>query len=82
MGQYYNCVVLKKDWKETNKPVRAALSPYDFNNGAKLMEHSYVHSKYVNAFMFLFMNLIRIDLVYLVFGAVTTLIGLLRKVCL
>ena len=53
MGQYYNCVVLKKDWKETNKPVRAALSPYDFNNGAKLMEHSYVHSKYVNAFMYL-----------------------------
>lgn len=53
MGQYYNCVVLKNDWKETNKPVRAALSPYDFNNGAKLMEHSYVHSKYVSAFMHL-----------------------------
>ena len=44
---------MKKDWKETNKPVRAALSPYDFNNGAKLMEHSYVHSKYVSAFMHL-----------------------------
>ena len=53
MGQYYKCVVLKNDWKETNKPVRAALSPYDFNNGAKLMEHSYVHNNYVGAFMHL-----------------------------
>lgn len=53
MGQYYKCVVLKNDWKETNKPVRAALSSYDFDNGAKLMEHSYVHNKYVSAFMHL-----------------------------
>ena len=51
MGQYYKCVILKNDWKETNKPVRAALSSYDFDNGAKLMEHSYVHNKYVSAFM-------------------------------
>ena len=51
MGQYYKCVVLKNDWKETKKPVRAALSSYDFDNGAKLMEHSYVHNKYVSAFM-------------------------------
>ena len=35
MGQYYNCIVLKKDWKETQKPILAALSPYDFDNGAK-----------------------------------------------
>ena len=53
MGQYYKCVVLKNDWKETKKPVRAALSSYDFDNGAKLMEHSYVHNKYVSAFMHL-----------------------------
>ena len=53
MGQYYKCVVLKNDWKETKKPVRAALSSYDFNNGAKLMEHSYVHNNYVGAFMHL-----------------------------
>lgn len=53
MGQYYKCVVLKNDWKETNKPVRAALSSYDFDNGAKLMEHSYVHNNYVGAFMHL-----------------------------
>ena len=53
MGQYYKCVILKNDWKETNKPVRAALSSYDFDNGAKLMEHSYVHNKYVSAFMHL-----------------------------
>lgn len=53
MGQYYKCVVLKNDWKETNEPVLAALSSYDFDNGAKLMEHSYVHNKYVSAFMHL-----------------------------
>lgn len=53
MGQYYKCVILKNDWKETNEPVRAALSSYDFDNGAKLMEHSYVHNKYVSAFMHL-----------------------------
>ena len=53
MGQYYYCIVLKKDWKKTQKPIRAALSPYDFVNGAKLMEHSYVHNSYVNAFIHL-----------------------------
>ena len=53
MGQYYNCIVLKKDWKETQKPILAALSPYDFDNGAKLMEHSYVRNNYVSAFMHL-----------------------------
>lgn len=51
MGQYYRCIVLKKDWKETKKPILAALSPYDFDNGAKLMEHSYVSNDYVNAFV-------------------------------
>ena len=51
MGQYYKCIVLKKDWKETQKPILAALSPYDFDNGAKLMEHSYVCNNYVSAFM-------------------------------
>ena len=53
MGQYYTCIVLKKDWKEIQKPIQAALSPYDFDNGAKLMEHSYVHNNYVSAFMHL-----------------------------
>lgn len=53
MGQYYRCIVLKKNWKKSKKPIRAALVPYDFDNGAKLMEHSYVHNNYVNAFMHL-----------------------------
>lgn len=51
MGQYYHCVILKKDWKETTNPIRAALYPLDFNNGSKLMEHSYVRNDYVSAFM-------------------------------
>ena len=53
MGQYYRCIVLKKDWKETQKPILAALSPFDFDNGVKLMEHSYVRNDYVSAFMHL-----------------------------
>lgn len=53
MGQYYRCIVLKKDWKKEHKPIQAALSPYDFDNGVKLMEHSYIRNDYVSAFMHL-----------------------------
>lgn len=53
MGQYFNGIVLHNDWKTTKKPIRAALSPYDFDNGAKLMEHSYVRNNYVGAFLYL-----------------------------
>lgn len=53
MGQYYKCIVLKKDWKETQNPILAALSHYGFDNGPKLMEHSYVRNNYVSAFMHL-----------------------------
>jgi len=38
MGQYYKAINLdKKEW----------LSPYDYDNGAKLMEHSYIGNSYV-----------------------------------
>lgn len=47
MGQYYKAVVLKKDTNDN--PVKAAISSYDFANGAKLMEHSYVHNDMVRA---------------------------------
>ena len=49
MGQYYKPVVLNQDWKENEKPVAASLLCYDFGNGAKLMEHSYVGNNFVNA---------------------------------
>lgn len=40
MGQYYISVNLKK---------REFISPWDFENGAKLMEHSWVGNKYTDA---------------------------------
>ena len=49
MGQYYNPSILKKNWKQAKNPVEASLKCYDYNNGAKLMEHSYVGNGFVNA---------------------------------
>ena len=40
MGQYYRPIFLKE---ETNEP-EFFLSPYSFDNGAKLMEHSYINN--------------------------------------
>lgn len=56
MGQYYKATFLDKnadvtasDWN----PIKMQLSPYDFNNGAKLMEHSWVDDSYVQAVEYL-----------------------------
>jgi len=49
MGQYYNPSILKKNWKQAKNPVEASLKCYDYDNGAKLMEHSYVGNRFVNA---------------------------------
>lgn len=50
MGQYYKAVILGKTSKRRNKTIiRHALSSYDYKNGAKLMEHSYVGNYFVNA---------------------------------
>ena len=54
MGQYYRGVVL--DTKEENIKVKFAFSPYAHNNGAKLMEHSYVGNYYVKAYEYLLAN--------------------------
>ena len=52
MGQYYRATALDKnadvsanDWN----PIKWQLSTYDFGNGAKLMEHSWVGNRYVQA---------------------------------
>lgn len=43
MGQYYKAIVLTDDFKENeNTPIVAFATPWDYDNGAKLMEHSYV----------------------------------------
>lgn len=52
MGQYYCGVILnshKKNFPNKDK-VAAWVSSYDYNNGAKLMEHAYIGNKYVGAF--------------------------------
>ena len=52
MGQYFKGVILnshKKNYPNKEK-VAAWISPYDFGNGAKLMEHSYINNNYVGAF--------------------------------
>jgi len=45
MGQYYIAVILAED----GTYVRAWLSSYAFNNGSKLMEHSYLDNPFVTA---------------------------------
>ena len=51
MGQYFRGAVLKKNHKLAKQPVLFALRPSEFNNLAKLMEHSYIGNHYVNAYM-------------------------------
>ena len=43
MGQYYTAIL----FDEQNQP--STCSPYDFDNGSKLMEHSYIANNFVNA---------------------------------
>ena len=52
MGQYYNGVILK----ENKKSVEAFVKSYDFDSGAKLMEHSWIENPYVKAFETLIHN--------------------------
>ena len=56
MGQYYRPCVLKKNWKQANNPVCATLLCYDFDNGAKLMEHSYIGDWFVRSMEYLLAN--------------------------
>lgn len=52
MGQYFKSVVLKKNFKtNSGNPTIIGLCSWDFNNGAKLMEHSWVGNHFVKAAM-------------------------------
>ena len=46
MGQYYSAVILKED----KIRVKHFLNPRCYNNGAKLMEHSWMKNSFVGAF--------------------------------
>lgn len=51
MGQYYRPIVLNKKFKEdTEHSCIASMTSWEHNNGAKLMEHSYVGNNFVNHF--------------------------------
>ena len=49
MGQYYKPCLLTKSYKKGKRPIVGALNPYAYNNGAKLVEHSYVGNFFVRA---------------------------------
>ena len=42
MGQYYRNTILKRDFRNEEQPVAMTLCPYDYDNGAKLMEFSWI----------------------------------------
>jgi hypothetical protein len=46
MGQYYKPVILK----DNKRTVKNWMYSHDFDNGLKLMEHSYIGNTFVNAF--------------------------------
>jgi hypothetical protein len=49
MGQYYKAVILKPNYKDQESIIMATISPYDFGNMAKIMEHAFVENHYVMA---------------------------------
>lgn len=49
MGQYYRPCLLTPNYKETKEPVIGSVDCYILDNGAKLMEHSYVGNLFVIA---------------------------------
>ena len=51
MGQYYKPCVLKKNYKNVKQPVISSLYSHEFDNGLKLMEHSWVGNHFVKAAM-------------------------------
>lgn len=54
MGQYYKGVIFtKSSRKQKNNKIKVCLDNWDYNNGAKLMEHSYVGNSYVRAYEYL-----------------------------
>jgi len=52
MGQYFRGVCLRDD-KQT---IKAHVVSYDFNDGAKLMEHSWIRNPFVRSFERLILN--------------------------
>lgn len=56
MGQYYAPCILKKNWKRAKNPIEVSFCSHRFDNGLKLMEHSYVRNSFVTAMCYLLAN--------------------------
>ena len=57
MGQYYHGVILAKSINENKEiKVEKSMSSWTYNNGSKLMEHSYLNNHYVKEFEKLLAN--------------------------
>lgn len=50
MGQYYRGAILNEDFNTNGVEVCKSFNPYSHDNGAKLMEHSYVSNYYVKEY--------------------------------
>lgn len=49
MGQYYIALILGEKGAHSTEIIRQAISPHQYNNGAKLVEHSYVGNNFMEA---------------------------------
>jgi hypothetical protein len=54
MGQYYHALILAEKTKEADKEfIRAAIHSHMFDDGMKLVEHSYINSSFMTAIEYL-----------------------------
>jgi len=53
MGQYYKAIILGEAKLSKQEIIRIFMEAWNYNNGAKLTEHSYLLNSFVNAFEFL-----------------------------
>jgi hypothetical protein len=49
MGQYYLALILGEKGSHEKEIIRLALNPHNFNNSAKLLDHSYVGNNFMEA---------------------------------
>ena len=50
MGQYYIAIILGEKDLSKQEIIRMYMHSWDYNNGAKLVEHSYINNEYVSTF--------------------------------
>ena len=50
MGQYYLAIILGEKDLSKQEFIRMFMQSYNYNNGSKLMEHSYINNEFVSAF--------------------------------